>query len=131
MIKELNDLVAFHKAFGLTVNTKPTIPDFKTARLRAKLIMEEAAEVEEELIVLEGDNNIDKIAKELADLLYVTYGTVVSYGLTDIMPEVFAEVHRSNMSKLDENGNVIRREDGKVLKSNLYSPADIKSILEK
>lgn len=48
-----------------------------------------------------------------------------------LLREAFNEVHRSNMSKLDENGKPIFREDGKVMKSNLFSEPDLKSILEK
>jgi len=44
---------------------------------------------------------------------------------------VYDEIHRSNMSKLDENGQPIFREDGKILKSNLYFKPEIKRILEK
>ena len=73
---------------------------------------------------------IENIAKELADLIYVTYGTVLAYGLQDKFTDIFDEVHRSNMSKLDEDGNPVLREDGKVLKSENYSPADIKKILD-
>ncbi len=47
-----------------------------------------------------------------------------------ILVDAFDEVHRSNMSKLDENGNPIFREDGKIMKSNLFSEPDLKSILE-
>lgn len=42
---------------------------------------------------------------------------------------VFNEVHRSNMSKLTAEGTVLYREDGKVLKSDLYSPPDIRGVL--
>jgi hypothetical protein len=44
---------------------------------------------------------------------------------------VFDEIQRSNMSKLDEQGQPIFREDGKILKSNLYFRPNIKDILEK
>jgi predicted HAD superfamily Cof-like phosphohydrolase len=47
------------------------------------------------------------------------------------MAEVFQEIQRSNMSKLDADGKAIYREDGKVLKSELYFRPDIKSILDK
>jgi predicted HAD superfamily Cof-like phosphohydrolase len=86
---------------------------------------EELEEVEEAMH--EGD--IKNIAKELSDLLYVVFGTAEVYGLGDKMDEVFAEVHRSNMSKLDKNGKAIKREDGKVLKSDLYTPANFDEIL--
>ena len=45
--------------------------------------------------------------------------------------EIFTEVHASNMSKLDENGQAIRREDGKILKSHLFRPPAIAAILER
>jgi predicted HAD superfamily Cof-like phosphohydrolase len=45
--------------------------------------------------------------------------------------EVFEEIHRSNMSKLDADGKPVRREDGKVLKSDLYFPPDIAAVLLK
>src|SRR4029453_6442141 len=63
------------------------------------------------------------IAKEVADLLYVVYGTAVSYGI-DMAP-VFREVHRSNMSKVGG----YKREDGKWVKPATYSPAAIQPIL--
>jgi len=51
--------------------------------------------------------------------------------LQDYAQELFDEVHRSNMSKLDENGSPVYREDGKVLKSKLFSEPDLESILAK
>ena len=70
------------------------------------------------------EKNLPNIAKELADLLYVVYGTAVSYGI-DLEP-VFQEVQRSNMSKVGG----YKREDGKWVKPATYSPAVIKPILE-
>lgn len=63
------------------------------------------------------------IAKELADLLYVVYGTAVSCGI-DLEP-IFREVHRSNMSKVGGH----RRADGKWVKPLTYSPAVIEPLL--
>ena len=45
--------------------------------------------------------------------------------------ELFHEVHRSNMSKLDASGKPIYREDGKILKSDLYFVPNLKEILIK
>ena len=50
---------------------------------------------------------------------------------SELLKEAFDEVQRSNMSKLDENGNPIFREDGKIMKSHLFIEPDLKSILEK
>ena len=69
-------------------------------------------------------NNLPGIAKELADLLYVVYGTAVSLGID--MEPVFKEVHRSNMSKVGG----YKREDGKWVKPPTYSPAALQDILE-
>ena len=76
------------------------------------------------------NNDIVEIADALGDQLYILCGTILRHGLQDKIIEVFEEIQRSNMSKLDENGNPIYREDGKVLKSNLYFRPNIKAILE-
>lgn len=74
----------------------------------------------------EGPRWYEALAKELADVLYVVYGTA---DLLEIPLEaVFAEVHRSNMSKVVD-GKVIRREDGKVLKPATYREADVHGAL--
>ncbi|MDX3260813.1 MazG nucleotide pyrophosphohydrolase domain-containing protein [Streptomyces sp. MI02-2A] len=71
----------------------------------------------------EAPGRYEALAKELADLLYVIYGTA---DLLEIPLEaVFAEVHRSNMSKVRPDGTVLRREDGKVLKPDTYREADV------
>jgi predicted HAD superfamily Cof-like phosphohydrolase len=43
---------------------------------------------------------------------------------------IFIEVHKSNMSKLDENGNPVYREDGKIIKSNLFFKPNISNMQE-
>jgi predicted HAD superfamily Cof-like phosphohydrolase len=63
--------------------------------------------------------------------LYILCGTLLKHGLQDKIEEVFCEIQRSNMSKLDENGMPIYREDGKVLKSNRYFRPNIKEIIER
>ncbi|HEU4716826.1 MAG TPA: nucleoside triphosphate pyrophosphohydrolase family protein, partial [Bacteroidia bacterium] len=75
--------------------------------------------------------DIVEIADALGDLLYITFGTILRHGLQYKIEEVFDEIHRSNMSKLDESGKPVFREDGKVMKSERYFRPDIKSILEK
>jgi len=112
----------FCLAFGHTTNKEPKWPDSDTVRLRVNLIREEAAETIKALM----EEDIPDIAKELADLLYVTYGTAVAFGIP--LDKVFDEVHRSNMSKL-ENGKPVYRGDGKVLKGKDYVPANIEKVL--
>lgn len=111
----------FHKAGA---GPHPEFPSLDHARsgLRQRLIAEEANEV---IDALQG-NSMVAIAKELADLLYVTFGTAVEYGI-DMNP-IFLAVHESNMTKcqVDDQGNpkLVRREDGKVLKPDSYVPAE-------
>lgn len=88
--------------------------------LRAKLIEEEFNEAMDEIYDPEPDKK--RLAKELADLLYVTYGAADAFGIP--IDTVFREVHRSNMSKLVD-GKVVKNKDGKVMKGPNYSPADL------
>jgi predicted HAD superfamily Cof-like phosphohydrolase len=74
-------------------------------------------------------HDLVEVADALSDLMYVVLGTYVSHGLQDLAEALFAEVHRSNMSKLDENGQVIYRADGKVLKSARWSPPNLEAVL--
>lgn len=114
---------AWHREFGVAVEARPRFPPLELARLRARLIMEEAREAELALQAEPHDGALEAIAKELADLLYVVYGTAVSLGI-DLQP-VFEEVHQSNLTKTPGN----KREDGKVLKGPHYVPPDIKTVL--
>ena len=77
------------------------------------------------------NGDIVEVADALGDQLYILCGTILKHGLQYKIAEVFNEIQRSNMSKLDINGMPIYREDGKVLKSSLYFRPNIKAILEK
>lgn len=109
----------FHRTFDIIVSPAPTVVDERTRELRVTLIQEEFDELKEAL----ASDDLSSIAKEMADLLYVVYGTAVSYGID--MDPVFREVHRSNMSKIGG----YKREDGKWVKPATYSPARIEPIL--
>ena len=109
----------FHRAFDIVIGSAPSIPDEATCALRVNLIQEEFNELREALV----QRDVEAVAKELADLLYVVYGTAVSCGL-DMAP-VFREVHRSNMSKVGGH----KRADGKWIKPPGYSPARLQPIL--
>jgi predicted HAD superfamily Cof-like phosphohydrolase len=118
----------FHNAFGISNNYKPTA-DLSEADvlLRYKLMREE----NEEYLEAAQKGDLVEVADALGDMLYILCGTILKHGLQDKIAEVFAEIQRSNMSKLDKDGNPIYREDGKVLKSELYFKPDIASILDK
>ena len=109
----------FHEQFDIHVAPTPSAPDEPTQTLRNRLIQEEFEELQE---AMQG-NDLSAIAKELADLLYVVYGTAVSLGID--MEPVFKEVHRSNMSKVGG----YKREDGKWVKPSTYSPASLEGII--
>ncbi len=128
-LKETIDAVeVFHDAFKIKNNYKPTTDLTKDeVELRFNLMKEENEEYFE--AALKGD--IIEIADALGDQLYILCGTILKHGLQHKIEEVFQEIQRSNMSKLDENGKPIYREDGKVLKSNLYFKPNIESILDK
>ena len=91
--------------------------------LRIKLLREEFTEYSKG----ESENDLVNIASELADILYIVFGTAHSYGIP--IDKVFEAIHNANMAKLDESGQPIRREDGKVLKPAGWKPADIMAIL--
>lgn len=117
----------FHKAFRIENNYEPTVELSESdIMLRYKLMREE----NEEYLEAAQNGDIVEVADALGDMLYILCGTILKHGLQDKIEEVFEEIQRSNMSKLDKDGNPIYREDGKVLKSELYFRPDIKTILE-
>ncbi len=125
-MKALENVNEFHTAFGVNVEKNPVIPNKNRCELRQNIIQEEV----DELKAAWESGNLVEVADALADIHYVVMGTVLEFGLQDKYPDIFKEVHRSNMSKLDENGNPIYREDGKVIKSELYSEPQIEKILK-
>ena len=151
----IENVTEFHKTYKQTINEKSTIPSPEDRLLRIKLIAEEFIEyatasgypirVVMDIGKFEGDEtiNYDKItvahdtghidiveaADGLADLDYVVQGGNVTWGFPAL--EIADEVHASNMSKTDEKGNAIFREDGKVLKGPNYFKPNISAILDK
>jgi len=69
----------------------------------------------------------EEALKELADLVYVCYQYAENMGW--FLDEALDRVHKSNMSKLDEEGKPIYREDGKVLKGPHYQPPDLTDLI--
>lgn len=122
----IEDVETFHKAFGIVNNYAPTV-ELSEAEivLRYKLMREE----NEEYLEAAQNGDLVEVADALGDLLYILCGTILKHGLQDKIVEVFNEIQRSNMSKLDKDGKPIYREDGKVMKSELYFKPDIQSIL--
>jgi predicted HAD superfamily Cof-like phosphohydrolase len=118
----------FHNAFKIENNYQPAaVLSEADVTLRFNLMKEE----NEEYLEAARNGDIVEIADALGDQLYILCGTILKHGLQDKIVEVFQEIQRSNMSKLDENGNPIYREDGKVMKSELYFKPNIQAILDK
>jgi predicted HAD superfamily Cof-like phosphohydrolase len=127
LIEQLRMLEQFHLVYGAHLERSPTADlDAQTIALRVSLIQEELDEYREAAEA----HDLVGVADALSDLMYVVLGTYVAHGLQDAAEALFAEVHASNMSKLDADGKALYRSDGKVLKSNLWRPPDLKGILE-
>lgn len=107
----------FHDKFEFPNRTTPTL-DIPEKELRLKLIQEEVEELEK--AYAEGD--FVEVVDALADIAYVVYGAAAQHGVD--LEQVFAEVHRSNMSK---GGG--KNADGKQGKGADYSPPNILAVL--
>ena len=125
--KELESVKLFHKKFNINYLNEPkaNIPD-EIKELRFKLMEEENLEY----LKATKENDIVEIADALGDMLYILCGTIISHGLQNKIEEIFQEIQNSNMSKLDDNGKPIYRDDGKVLKGPNYFKPDIRKILK-
>jgi predicted HAD superfamily Cof-like phosphohydrolase len=127
LAQTINHVKAFHEAFRLPVRHEPTAQlSEQELTLRFNLMKEE----NEEYLEAAKNGDIVEIADALGDMLYILCGTINAHGLQEHIAMVFEEIQRSNMSKLDDNGEPIYREDGKVMKSANYFKPDIRSILE-
>ena len=127
MKKKLKSVDEFHKVFQIgKANSTPHLLKKREFELRFNLMKEEN---EEYLEACEKDDLVE-IADALGDQLYILCGTILKHGLQHKIEEVFDEIHRSNMSKLDEEGKPIFREDGKVLKGKGYFRPNIRDILK-
>src|ERR1700761_1163542 len=116
----------FHQAFRLPVQDFPNAEiDESLAALRVALLREEV----DEFVSASDESDLVGIADALADIVYVIYGTALTYGID--LDSVLREVHRSNMSKLDSDGKPILRDDGKVIKSAKYFPPDVAAVLHR
>ena len=128
MKKQINHVAKFHDVFNIGNEVKPkAVVGEDVYMLRYNLMREE----NEEYIDACKEGDLVEIADALGDQLYILCGTILKHGLQHKIEEVFEEIQRSNMSKLDAEGNPIFREDGKILKGENYFKPDIKSILSK
>lgn len=101
-------------------------PDQDLVRLRMRLIKEEYEEARTEFLGFLGESSADgdrpALAKELADILYVVYGTGSALGID--LDEALRRVHQANLSKRVD-GMVLRDAGGKILKGPRYTPPNM------
>lgn len=122
-MQELFEMVKeFNNSFGIEYSDKPKA-DIKDFMLRHNLMEEENTEY---LTA----TTIEEVSDALVDQMYILIGTILKHGLQDKFIVLFKEVHRSNMTKLDENGIPIIREDGKILKGENYSEPNLTQFLK-
>lgn len=136
----------FMRMFGQETPNKQTMLNNAQRKFRHDLTDEENVEFRDA-------ETLDKLFDGIQDKLYVTLGDAVAAGFTaEDVSRGFAEVHRSNMSKLwteeevkcgvpsgatcveinslNDKRFLVKRADGKVIKSASYSPVRFDGIIQ-
>lgn len=136
MDRQIEQLMTFQRSFKGLVNLSPTLLTEEQWKLRLKLSQEELDEYRDACEA--GD--LVEIFDAILDRIFLAIGDAVSHGLQDYLIEGFDEVVRSNLSKLDENGQPIingengvydeSRPFGKILKSKDFSEPMLDLILK-
>ena len=114
----------FMQTFGQEVKSNPSFSSDKINDLRYNLIKEELDELKQAM----EDKDLLEVADALTDILYVTYGAGIAFGID--LDKCFEEVQNSNMSKLGEDGKPIYNEAGKVMKGPNYFKPDLSKFLK-
>jgi predicted HAD superfamily Cof-like phosphohydrolase len=117
MKRQIDQVREFRKAFNLSMSIYDC-----NHELHHDLVYEEFNE-------MQVANNHVEITDAIIDQMYLLIGYAINLQIEDKLEALFDEVHRSNMSKLDANGQPIYREDGKVMKGENYSRPNLKDIL--
>tara|TARA_R110000823_G_scaffold120297_2_gene244967 strand:+ start:511 stop:888 length:378 start_codon:yes stop_codon:yes gene_type:complete len=113
----------FMEAYGQDIPISPIWPAKDIIRLRVALIEEELQELRDAI----ADRDMIEVADALTDILYVVYGAGQAFGID--LDECYNEVHRSNMTKLGEDGRPMKDADGKVMKGPNYEPPNLEQFL--
>jgi predicted HAD superfamily Cof-like phosphohydrolase len=117
----------FHETYGQAVADAPHVTDDALNLLRLELLREELRELAEAL----EQHDLVATLDALTDLQYVLDGAYLALGFHAVKDAALVEVHRSNMSKLGDDGRPIVRADGKILKGPRYSPPNLDLIVNK
>ena len=114
----------FMETFGQELKQKSEFPKEDIVKLRISLIEEELNELKDAI----KNNDIKEVADALTDILYVTYGAGIAFGID--LDKCFNEVQNSNMSKLGGDGKPIYNEFGKVMKGPNYFKPDLSKFVK-
>ena len=117
-----NQAIEFRRAYNIR-------NDLNSRSMQKNLIVEEFKEFIEadcNMAMMDINSRADCL-KELADLVYVAaqYAENMDWDLE----QALRRVHRSNMSKLGEDGKPVYRADGKVLKGPNYEPPNLTDLV--
>lgn len=126
MKKQIEAVREFHETFNQENGVQPRLLTEEEFSLRYNLMAEE----NKEYFMACENQDLTEIADALGDKLYILCGTILKHGMQDIIEKVFDEIHRSNMSKVGDDGKAIMREDGKILKGPNYFKPNLKQFVE-
>lgn len=98
--------------------------DYNRAQLKMRILQEEVDELDS---AIHGKDDVEAL-DAIVDCMYILIGTAIELGIDNRIHAAFAEVHRSNMTKLDADGNPVFREDGKIAKSALYEKPNLQQF---
>lgn len=118
MNEHLKMVLEFHSKFRVPILSNPSLIPSDRSDLRYKLIADEVEEYKEGI----ANEDLPNIAKELADILYGVYGTILEHGLQEVIEDVFTEVHRSNMSKSYSQGKMIKGSEYREAELDQFFP---------
>lgn len=122
--RKLNMVSEFNKTYELTTRKTPSLVDKDEYVLSYNLMLEE---LDEYLVACKNEDLVE-VADAVVDMMYILYGFILRHGLSTVIFDMFEEVHKSNMSKL-ENGKVLKRTDGKIMKGSEYFKPNLKQFL--
>ena len=118
MKKQINLVKEFHEKFKVPVRNSPSLIPEDRSNNRYLLVKEEI----EEYLLGVSNKDIENITKELCDILYIVYGTILEHGLQDKIELIFEDVYKSNMSK--------DYHKYKMVKGTKYFKSDIKKFFK-
>ena len=121
----INQVKEFHKLYEVPIRDTPGMPSMQRALLRVKLLNEELEELADAIAT----HDVVEILDALTDLQYILDGSYLEFGMQDLKQKAFDEVHKSNLSKLGDDGKPVKREDGKVIKGPNYRPPNLAQFL--